>query len=60
METPNEQNAHNTSSMLKQVLQDEAYLRALDIMERMENMAQMKNEIDPCDWDDINPSKDDE
>ena len=24
------------------------------------SMAQMKNEIDPCDWDDINPSKNDE
>ena len=37
METPNEQNARSMSSMLKQVLQDEAYLRALDMMERMEN-----------------------
>lgn len=37
METPNEQNVHNTSSTLKQVLQDEAYLKALDMMERMEN-----------------------
>lgn len=27
---------------------------------RMDVMAQMMNEIDPCDWDDINPSKDDE
>lgn len=27
---------------------------------KMDIMAQMKNEIDPCDWDDINPSKDDE
>ena len=37
METPNEQNARSMSSTLKQVLQDEAYLRALDMMERLEN-----------------------
>jgi hypothetical protein len=37
METPNKQNAHSTSSMLKQVLQDEAYLKAQEMMERMEN-----------------------
>lgn len=37
METPNKQNARSMSSTLKQVLQDEAYLRAQDIMERMEN-----------------------
>jgi hypothetical protein len=27
---------------------------------KMDIMAQTINEIDPCDWDDINPSKDDE
>jgi hypothetical protein len=27
---------------------------------KMDIMAQKINEIDPCDWDDINPSKDDE
>ena len=37
MEIPNEQNARNTSNMLKQHLQNEAYLRALDMMERIEN-----------------------
>lgn len=37
METPNKLNAHNTSNTLKQHLQNEAYLRALDMMERIEN-----------------------
>jgi hypothetical protein len=36
METPNKLNAHNTSNMLKQYLQNEAYLRALNIIERIE------------------------
>ena len=37
METPNKQNAQNTLNTLKQCLQNEAYLRALDMMERIEN-----------------------
>ena len=63
METPKKQNAQCTSSTLKQALQDEAYLRALEMMERIENTAYKNGyygSIDPCDWDDINPSKDDE
>lgn len=63
METPNKQNARNTSNTLKQHLQNEAYLRALEMMERIENTAYKNGyygSIDPCDWDDINPSKDDE
>ena len=27
---------------------------------KMDGMAQMTNEIDPCDWDDINISNEDE
>jgi hypothetical protein len=37
METPNKLNARNTSNTLKQHLQNEAYLRALEMMERIEN-----------------------
>lgn len=36
METPKKLNAQCTSSTLKQALQDEAYLRALAMMERIE------------------------
>lgn len=39
METPNKQNARNTSNTLKRALQDEAYLKALEMMERMEKNA---------------------
>ena len=39
MENPNKQNARNTSNTLKQLLQDEAYLRALEIVERSERFA---------------------
>ena len=39
METPKKQNAQCTSNTLKQALQDEAYLRALEMMERIENTA---------------------
>ena len=37
METPKKQDVHSTSNTLKQHLQNEAYLRALDMMERIEN-----------------------
>ena len=37
MEIPNEQNAHSTSNTLKQALQNEAYSKAYELMERLEN-----------------------
>ena len=36
METPKKQNAQNTSSTLNQLLKDEAFLRALRLMEKIE------------------------
>ena len=39
METPKKLNAQCMSSTLKQALQDEDYLRALAVMERLENNA---------------------
>lgn len=39
METPKKQNVQGTSNTLKRHLQDEAYLRALEMMERIENAA---------------------
>ena len=39
MDTPKKQNVQGTLSTLKQALQDEAYLKALAVMERLENNA---------------------
>ena len=39
METPKKHNAQNTSNMLKEVLQNEGYLKALRIIERAEKNA---------------------
>ncbi len=39
METPKNQNAASTSNMLKRLLEDEAYLKALEIIERAERNA---------------------
>lgn len=39
MDTPKKQNVQGTLNTLKQALQDEAYLRALAVMERLENNA---------------------
>ena len=39
MEIPKKPNARNTSSTLKQLLQDEAYLKALEIIEQAERNA---------------------
>jgi hypothetical protein len=39
MDTPKKQDVQGTSSMLKQLLQDEAYLKALEMMERIERNA---------------------
>lgn len=36
METPKKQDVRSTSNTLKQHLQNEAYLRALDMIERIE------------------------
>ena len=36
METPKKQDVHSTLNTLKQHLQNEAYLRALDMIERIE------------------------
>ena len=36
MEIPNKQNARCTSNTLKQILQDEAYLKAHSLMEKIE------------------------
>ena len=39
METPKKPNVHNTSNTLKQLLQDEAYLKAMEIIEQAEKNA---------------------
>ena len=39
METPKKQNAHGTSNTLKQALQNEDYLKAMKLMERIEKDA---------------------
>ena len=39
METPKKQDVPRTSNTLKQHLEDEAYLRAYELMERLENNA---------------------
>jgi hypothetical protein len=50
METPNKQNARSMSSTLKQVLQDEAYLRAQELMIRAHKNA-IKNGLYPTDYE---------
>lgn len=39
METPKKHNVQNTSSTLRQALENEAYLRALELMHRAEQNA---------------------
>lgn len=48
METPNKQNAQNTLNTLKQCLQNEAYLKAQQIIER-DQKYRLEHELYPMD-----------
>lgn len=50
METPKKQNVQNTSNMLKQYLQNEDYLKALELMEKHQKI-RLNNGLYPTDYE---------